>query len=268
MISMSKVNDIRKMKREGCSIAAIARDVGVSRDTVYKYLEVDDLSPKMPVSTHRKSKLDPYRALIESWLDEDDQNWRKQRHSAHRIWARLGEEENLRVSEARVRSYVREIRRQRQAALEQQFLDLDWAPGVAQADFGEADFYIAGVRCRMSFFVLSFPYSNIGLAQVFPGENAECVCQALKNIFEYIGGVPARVVFDNASGVGRRICDAVRTTELFSAFAAHYGFDFAFCNPEAGHEKGNGKLRIMPSWAVWPQVTATAPVVVSTLSRA
>lgn len=57
----------------------------------------------------------------------------------------------------------------------------------------------------MSFFALSFPFSNMGFAQVFPSENAECVCQALKQIFEYVGGVPTRIVFDNATGVGRRV---------------------------------------------------------------
>ena len=36
-----------------------------------------------------------------------------------------------------------------------------WEPGRAQADFGEADLYVSGVRTRLSFFVLSFPYSNV-----------------------------------------------------------------------------------------------------------
>ena len=96
----------------------------------------------------------------------------------------------------------------------------------------------------MSFFVLSFPFSNMGFAQVFPSENAECVCQALKQTFEYVGGVPARIVFDNATGVGRRVCDEVRTTETFAAFAAHYGFAFSFCNPYSGHEKGNVESKV------------------------
>lgn len=65
---------------------------------------------------------------------------------------------------------------------------------------------------RQSYFVLTFPFSNVGLAQVFPGENAECVCQALKNIFEYVSGVPVRIVFDNATGVGRRISNETRTS--------------------------------------------------------
>jgi transposase len=113
MISMSKVNDIRRMRREGKSVAEIARLVGVCRDTVYRYLAEDDLSPRMPVRAGRGSKLDPYRPLIESWLDEDRECWRKQRHTAHRIWVRLTEEEHVEVSEARVRQYVAAMREER-----------------------------------------------------------------------------------------------------------------------------------------------------------
>ena len=112
-----------------------------------------------------------------------------------------------------MRNYVRRIKLERGASREQ-YLDLDWEPGDAQADFGEADFYVGGVRTRMSFFVMTFPYSNVGIAQVFPGENAECVCQALRNIFEHVAGVPRRILFDNAAGVGRRVGDAVCTTVM------------------------------------------------------
>lgn len=62
----------------------------------------------------------------------------------------------------------------------------------------------------MSFLVVTFPYSNVGLAQVMPGQNAECVCRGLKNVFERVGGVPTRIVFDNAAGVGRRADKAGR----------------------------------------------------------
>ena len=61
MISMSRINDIRRLGREGKNVSEIARTVGVCRDTVYKYLKADDLSPKIPVRKGRKSKLDPYR---------------------------------------------------------------------------------------------------------------------------------------------------------------------------------------------------------------
>ena len=95
MISMSRINDIRRLGREGKNVSEIARAVGVCRDTVYKYLKADDLSPKIPVRKGRKSKLDPYRPPVESWLDEDRECWRKQRHTASRIWRRLADEEHV-----------------------------------------------------------------------------------------------------------------------------------------------------------------------------
>ena len=243
MISMSVINSIRQLRREGYSVSDIARKASVSRDTVYKYLHKDDFSPKIPAGRQRKSKLDPYRPIIERWLDEDLLTWRKQRHTARRIWQRLRDEYGFDGSETTVARYVRNIKDERRLPADQ-FLDLVWTPGEAQADFGELDLYLNLVKKRLSYFVLSFPYSNVGFAQIFPAENAECVCQALKQIFEYIGGVPRRIVFDNATGVGRRTCEAVRTTELFGRFAAHYDFAYSFCNPNAGHEKGNVEKKV------------------------
>lgn len=243
-ISMSKVNCIRQMRREGGSISSIAESLDVSRDTVYKYTRKDDFSPAMPVDGPTKpSKLDPYKPIIGQWLDDDERSWHKQRHTARRIWQRLRDEFSADVSETTVSRYVKEERHRRRGPREQ-FLDLVWAPGEAQADFGEADFYLRGVRTRLSFFVLTFPYSNVGLAQVLPGQNAECVCEGLRRIFGHVGGVPRRIVFDNATGVGRRVGDAVRTTKLFGAFSAHYDFGFTFCNPDAGHEKGNVENKV------------------------
>lgn len=243
MISMSTINSIRQLRREGYSVSDIARKASVSRDTVYKYLKKDDFSPKIPTGRQRKSKLDPYRAIIERWLDEDRLTWRKQRHTSRRIWQRLRDEYGFDGSETTVARYVKSLKDERRAPAEQ-FLDLVWSPGEAQADFGELDLYLNLVKKRLSYFVLSFPYSNVGFAQIFPAENAECVCQALKQIFEYIGGAPRRIVFDNATGVGRRTCEVVRTTDLFGRFAAHYDFAYSFCNPNAGHEKGNVEKKV------------------------
>ncbi|WP_303861121.1 helix-turn-helix domain-containing protein, partial [Alkalibaculum bacchi] len=82
MISMSDVNSIRQMRRDGESVASIARAAGVSRDTVYTYLKKDDFSPNPPRAVvPRSSKLDPYKPLIQEWLDQDVTNWKKQRHT-------------------------------------------------------------------------------------------------------------------------------------------------------------------------------------------
>lgn len=126
------------------------------------------------------------------------------------------------------------------AERDEAFMDLVWHPGEAQADFGEVDVLLRGVVQRMHHFVPGFPYSNVGLVQLMPGENAECTCLALRNLFEWLGGVPERIVFDNAAGVGHKGYGErePRLTHLFQAFQAHYGFDCSFCNPYSGREKG------------------------------
>ncbi len=243
MIGMHDVNSIRTLRRRGESIASISRIVGRSEPTVRKYLKAQDLSPAMPKKRDRPSMLDGYRPTIEGWLDEDSKTWRKQHHTARRIWQRLRDEQGCTASESTVRHYVARLKAERMS-LKDAFLELAWEPGEAQVDFGEFDAYHYGVRTRLSFLVVDFPFSNQGLAQVTLGQNAECVCEGLKTIFDYIGGVPKRLVFDNAAGVGRKLCDSFRTAEMFGAFAAHYGFEFSFCNPESGNEKGGAENKV------------------------
>lgn len=81
----------------------------------------------------------------------------------------------------------------------------------------------------MKYLTVSFPYSNDGFTQVFGGETAEYVCQGLRNIFEYIGGVPPLLIFVNAAGVGKRVGSQVHETKLFRHFCAHYGRRVKFC---------------------------------------
>jgi transposase len=155
----------------------------------------------------------------------------------------LKELPNYDASYALVQRYVKQLRDYRH---QEGTLELTWPPGEAQVDFGEADFYDGfGELKPHKFLCVSFPHSNAGYVQLFGGETAECVAHGLQDIFQRIGGVPGRLVFDNASGVGRRVKENVRMAELFLRFKAHCGSDVTFCNPDAGHEKGNGKCMKM-----------------------
>lgn len=88
----------------------------------------------------------------------------------------------------------------------------------------------------MRFFVLSFPYSNTAVACLTPGENAECTCAALRGLFELLGDVPRRIVFDNAVGMGRKRRDGgVCYTEPFGAFRA--------CSLHVSADHGSGICR-------------------------
>lgn len=244
MIDVDKIEDIRKRARWGQSTAAIARELGVSEPTVRKYRSMEDLSRRpAPSRDPRFPSLEGLTGKIDSWLIDDTRHWRKQRHTATRVYVRLRDEEGYEGSYSTVRRYVH-LRREQMAAERDQreaagYLLLRWLPGECQVDFGEADFRVRGVTTRGKYLTVSFPHSNVGLTQVMWGETSECVCQGLRNVFEFLGGVPVRAVFDNATGVGRRFGTEVRTSEMFGLFAAHYGLDHSFTNPYSGNEKGN-----------------------------
>ncbi len=249
MIGVDKIEDIRRRGRAGESVAGIARATGVSEPTVRKYLRAEDLSPEPPRPREPESGLlAPHAATVDSWLLDDRRNWRKQRHTAARVFARLRDERGYEGSYSTVQRYVKRRREQMAAEREERealgFLQLSWLAGECQVDFGEADFRVRGVVRRGKYLTVSFPHSNVGLTQVFWGETGECVCQGLRSVFEFVGGVPARAVFDNATEVGRRVGAEVRVSDMFRRFSAHYGLDYSFTNPYSGNEKGNVENKV------------------------
>lgn len=64
MISMPQIQSIRSRRRNGESIASIARSERVSEPTVRKYLRVDDLSARPPVRRRRGSVIDEWLPMI------------------------------------------------------------------------------------------------------------------------------------------------------------------------------------------------------------
>lgn len=244
MIDVDKIEDIRKRARWGQPVAAIARELQISEPTVRRYRDMESLSeePK-PKHDPQFPALEGLTDKIDAWLTDDTRHWRKQRHTATRVYVRLCDEEGYEGSYSTVQRYVRF--RKEQMALEREqrdaggYLLLKWLPGECQADFGEADFRVRGVTLRGKYLTISFPHANVGFTQVFWGETSECVCHGLRAVFEFVGGVPVRIVFDNATEVGRRFGSEVRCSRMFKLFAAHYGFDYSFTSPYSGNEKGS-----------------------------
>ncbi|MBW5445887.1 IS21 family transposase [Cohnella sp. CFH 77786] len=242
--SMEQIHRVKELQLQQLGPYQIAKEVGMDPKTVRKYMEQEDFSPKPPSTEQRASKLDPYKATIETWLTKDERNRYKQRHTAKRVYDRLLQlRPEFDCSYLTVVRYVREVRKQQKLG-KNGFLELRWHPGEAQADFGECDVILNGVLTTCRYLVVSFPQSNAAFVQCFHGETAECLCQGLMDIFHHVGGVPKRLVLDNATGAGRRIGETVRLTQLFQRFQSHFGFEVTFCNPASGHEKGNVENKV------------------------
>ncbi|EDW4537569.1 helix-turn-helix domain-containing protein, partial [Salmonella enterica subsp. enterica] len=63
---------IQRMKQEGLKITQIARRLELSRNTVYKFIEMnpDQFSEYLEQLESRKKKLDGYEKTIVEWLRE------------------------------------------------------------------------------------------------------------------------------------------------------------------------------------------------------
>lgn len=193
--------DIRRRDRQGMPHAQIARELGVDRGTVARYARQEDCSPKTKKDRRFGRKTDAFERVIDQWLEADRMMPRKQRHTAKRGLDRLVAEYGFDGSYSGVRRYVKEWRETNRESSDG-YLRLEWDPGVMQVDFGVALADVAGRERTVHVLVASLPYSNMRYAVAMPGENAECLCQGLSMVFERMGGVPAVMVMDNATGAG------------------------------------------------------------------
>lgn len=109
-IPMPKQQDIRRLDRQGVSRSEIARRLNVDRATVAKYADMDDMTPKPPTDRRRGSKIDPYAALVDGWLEADRMLPRKQRHTAKRVHDRLRAETEYDGEYTTTPGYVRRWR--------------------------------------------------------------------------------------------------------------------------------------------------------------
>ena len=115
-VPLNTRNDIRAMDAAGTPRAEIARRLGVSRNTVAKYADMEDMSPAPPLPRERaRPAMEGQEDWVRGVLESDLGAPRKQRHTAKRIYDRLVEERGFGGSYSTVRRFVLDWRRSRAA---------------------------------------------------------------------------------------------------------------------------------------------------------
>lgn len=225
----------------GVPRAEIARRLDVSRNTVAKYADEADMSPAAPVPEARPHPAtDAHAAWVASVLEADLGAPRKQRHTARRIYDRLVAERGYTGSYSSVCRLVAGWRRDHAAASPREgYLELVWAPGTAQVDFGNFRCEVAGRAVDAKLLVVTLPHSNARYCTAMMSERSECLCDGLREVFEWIGRAPRTLVLDNATEAGRMVRGEVTESRLFSQFRMHYRCASRYCNPYSGNEKGS-----------------------------
>ncbi len=205
MLKMKQIDKLRSYRfDENMPVRVISYKLDISPTTVYKYLKLDNFTDEIRLKRKtRPRKTEPYESIIKEWLVEDKTRRYKQRHTARRIYDRLSEMfENFDVSYSLIAATVRKIKKEVYYYVKE-YAPLRHLPGEAQVDMGFCEFVENGIKYDGCYVVMSFPYSNMAFCQLFKGRNTHSVLQGIKNIFEYIGGVPHEITIDNDSTLVR-----------------------------------------------------------------
>jgi len=228
--------DIRfQVLREEKSRRSVLRETGMHWTTLKKILEHSE-PPGYRLSKARpKPKIGPFLDRIADILESDKQIPKKQRHTAKRIYERIkgegyeGKYTQVKEAVSRIRRHTREV-----------FMPLIHRPGEAQVDFGEALVKVSGVLRKVHFLVMALPYSDAFFVVAFERECTETWWEGHVRAFEFFGGVPTRITYDNSRVLTSQIiCSrGSKLTKGFLQLKSHYLFDHHFCRVRRANEKG------------------------------
>jgi len=230
MVGVEAVLEVRVLHRHGRSIREIARETGVSRNTVRRYLRDEEAARYKP-RPPRPTKLDPFK-----------------RHLIERVGAAAPEAipASVLLMELRERGYpggytmlklfVASLR-PKQAV--EPVIRFETGPGEQmQVDWA----VIRRGENRLSVFVATLGWSRASYVEFVTDERVETLIEAHENAFLAFGGTPREVLYDNMRtvvlerhGYGR---GRHRFHPGFLDFARHCGFRPRLCAPYRAQTKG------------------------------
>lgn len=232
MISVEHWAEIRRLhKVENLSKRAIARRLGVHRDTVTRALATAE--PPKYEREPRGSILDPYKPKIHALLAEDPNL------TGVRILEIIqGEGYPGRISI--LRDFLREVRPQYKRP--PVYIRMKYHPAeYGQIDWGEMPDPVLwqGHRCEVHAFVMVMCYSRLLYVEFSLATKLEDFLRCHQNGLRFFGGSPKTCVYDNLSSVvKRRRGTDITLNETFQQFAGYHYFQVYPCWPNAPHQKG------------------------------
>ena len=239
MLTQEQAVEVRVLARRGGKVKQIARELGVSRNTVRRYLRDPDAG-RYKRRAARVKKLDPFREYLQSRIEAAQPRWIPATVLLREIHER-GYEGGL----SQLKTYLAPFK----ATKHDPVVRFETAPGEQmQADFTT----IRRGRSPLKAFVATLGFSRATFVRFTQREDSETLLSCLRQAFGYFGGVTAEVLFDNATtividrdtyGPGQH-----RWHAGLKALADEYGFRPRLCRPYRARTKGkverfNGYLK-------------------------
>lgn len=227
MLNWEAKMNIRDLHKQGHSMRAIARITGHARTTVSRVLHPKQQKP--PQKRGRKSRIEPFQDYLrERYLTTG--------LSGVRLFDEIRQMGYAGAVDA-VYRFLRSVDQPRQA-LTKATVRFETAPGEqAQVDWAECGYYIneSGERRKVYAFVMILGFSRMLYVEFTTRMNIETLINCHKRAFEYFGGSPRQILYDNMKQV--RLSPA-QWNPLMQDFLQHYGIVPKTCRPYRPRTKG------------------------------
>jgi transposase len=240
MLTQEQAVEIRVLRRQGWSIRAIARETGLSRVTVRRYLQDPEAAGRYGPREPRPTKLGPYIEYVLGRVEAARPAW-----IPAAVLLREIQERGYRGGVSQLKAYLAPLKHVEPEPL----VRFETEPGEQmQADFT----YVRRGRYPLLAFVATLGYSRASYVRFTLGEDTATLCACLRESLIYFGGVPAHVLLDNPKtvvierdfyGEGQH-----RFNRELLALAEEFGFRPRLCRPYRAKTKGkverfNGYLK-------------------------
>ena len=239
---MAMIGKVRRMHlREKKSVREIVKATSLARNTVRKYLRMDEVAAPKYQRGAVPLKLAPYVATLVQALQADAHRPKKERRTAKALFAQLAAA-GYAGGYSRLTDFIREWRSGRDgAAVGKAFVPLTFELGEAfQFDWSEEGLVIGGIYRRLQVSHMKLCASRAFWLVAYPSQGHEMLFDAHTRSLTALGGVARRGIYDNMKtavdkvhkGKGRVV------NARFNVMCAHYLYDPDFCNVASGWEKG------------------------------
>jgi len=236
-------SQIQSMKEKGFSIRQVARLIRVSRNTLKKYWDMSpDVYAESYKTVNRMTALTAYEPVVLKWLE----TYPCMTAAQVRDW--LEERYHMDAADRTVRRFVALLRdRYGITRKEEPRRDYEAVEELPMGQQLQLDFGMKSVRASWSsryvklyFVVFTLSYSKFkwGYFQDRPFLTSDLV-RALYWCFEYFGGTPRQLVYDQDSilVVSENNGDIIHT-QGFAAFLAETGLEVRVCRKSDPESKG------------------------------
>ena len=254
-LKMAMVNAIGMLKERGWSQRRIARELGIDRETVARYVhlhntesnpatnaptgsELSNPATNAPIGsvdpdTARpgpESQCEPYREIVEDKLEDG--------LSGQRIYQDLRDEYGYYGSYYSVRRFIKRLREDKPIP----FRRMECLPGQeSQIDFGTGAPIVRpdSKRRRTHVLRIVLSFSRKGYSEAIFHQDTDSFLRCLENAFWHFGGVPRILTIDNLkAAVKRADWYDPEIHPKIQSFCEHYGTVIMPTRPYTPRHKG------------------------------